>query len=709
MKGMSQRLALLLAISLGATTSSLAFNPFGLLGSRDAPSMEGLLASVPADTAFFAGGTTDASAADFFNDWVPGTSEADLEELVNLMGDDVDHPTLNLLLWLLSDYLSNASQGYDTLNPRYGLGPSIDSLFYLDGAVPVIRLTLEDSDALLAVLDQAETESGAQSRTFELEGASIRAWPLTDDTADLSAELAVLVQQNVLTISFLLEGEQPVRHAQRFGLAEMPNALAQAGIWDALGDDYGFNDQMRGYVSFTAIAEALLIPQSNRLGRDLQRLIPEMQQAMDQNLDASCRSEWLALSQQSPRLVFGSDDFETTSTALHQSLRFIWELTHPQVTTSLARLPGSLPAYSQNASDKLFAFAAGLNMDALTPVATDLWTLFTQAEFECAQLVEWQQQAQTLNPAMIGMVSGMAQGVKGIGAALYSLVPDTESPLGVTPSIVVSLSADNPQALAPMLTASVPGLTGISIPTNGDAVALPLPGVPLEVFAAIKGKHLVAFTGPEGAQAVQELADEALNERGISALALNYQRTGQAMLDMLEALPESPTNPLLFADDLGGCDQAYLLALQFAQLPMQLSYSDTFNANGWDGQVDMHIERASPLRPDVNGRFQVASLGPDCAWTTTGQETLNDDGTGQYSEGDAGGQCDLYQLDYQWRQQGLRIIQEPTQERTRNRCSDDWATYEAETDVCHLVGEHDNGFYCLFHFDNEPTLLRYSR
>lgn len=709
MKGMSQRLALLLALVLGASTSAFAFNPFGLFGSNDGPSLEGLLASVPADTVFFVGGSTDADAADFFSDWVPGTSEADLEELSILLNGGADNPSLAMMFWLLSDYMATATGGYDELYSRYGLGRSIDSVAYMDGVVPVLRLTLEDSDALLALLDEAVAETEAQYSERELADATLRVWPLTEAHADFQIELAVLVHQDVLTISFLVEGEQEAQQAQRFGLAEMPNSMASADIWGELGLQYGFNDQMRGYVSFNGIAEGLLSGDATRLGQDLQRLVPELFEEMEDELSASCRAEWLELSRQSPRLVFGADNFEVSADALSQSVRFIWELTNAEVNTSLSRLPGSLPAYSLNSSDKLFAFALGLNVDALAPVATELWSLFVQADFECEQLIELQQQAQAFNPAMIGMVSGMAQGVKGVGMAIYSLVADPEAPMGVTPSVLVSLSAENPQMLAPVITASIPGMAGVRIPTNGDAVSLPVPGVPVELFAAIKGKHLVVYSGTEGEQAANQLAEEALNTQGITALALNYQKTGETLLDMLEAIPEMQMNPLLFADEMGGCDQAYLLALQFAQLPMQFTYSDTYNDKGWEGHVDVQIERMSAMQPELSGSFQVASLDYDCSWTTSGTETLNSDGTGQYSESDVGGQCDLYQLDYSWSQSGLSMTQEATMERIRDTCSDDWETFDAETYVCHLVGEHDSGFYCLYYFDAEPTLLRYSR
>lgn len=709
MKGMCRRLALLLALTLGATSSALAFNPFGLFGSDDGPSMEGLLASVPADTVFFVGGSTDADAADFFSDWVPGTSEADLEELSILLDGGADNPSLAMMFWLLNDYMATATGGYDDLYQRYGLGRSIDSVAYMDGAVPVLRMTLEDSDAMLSLLDEAAEESGAHYSELALAGATLRVWPLTEAHDDLQIELAALVHQNVLTISFLVEGEQEEQRAQRYGLAEMPDSMASAETWELLGSQYNFNDQMRGYLSFNGIAEGLLSGDSTRLGQDLQRLVPEMFEEMDQSLSASCRAEWLELSRQSPRLVFGSDSFSVTSSALSQSVRFIWEVANAEVNTSLSRLPGSLPNYSLDASDKLFAFAMGLNVDALAPVATELWTLFVQADFECEQLIELQQQAQTVNPAMIGMVSGMAQGVKGVGMALYSLVADADAPMGVTPSVLVSLSADNPQMLAPVITASVPGMAGVRIPTNGDAVSLPVPGVPLELFAAIKGKHLVVYSGPDGEQAANQMAGEALNTQGITAMALNYQKAGDTLLEVLEAIPEMPANPMMFADDLGSCDQAYLLALQFAQLPMQLTYTDTFSDKGWEGLVDAQIERMSALQPDLSGRFQVAGLGPDCGWSNSGVETLNADGTGQYSEPDPSGQCDLYQLDYNWSQSGLSLTQESTSERMRDSCSDDWETFDAESYVCHLVGEHDSGFYCLYYFDAEPTVLRYSR
>lgn len=707
MKGHLTRLALAASLTAAIAPPATAFDLFGLF-SKDENTLEAMLESVPADTPVFIGGHADSRMARFSDSTMMPTTESDIRDLKTLFESeaDADSPALALLLWWLDDYTTHLSDGYQAMIDRYGIEEDGAGLFYLDGAMPVMRFALADEDAFRAVLDEAVADTGVEPRATEVEGVAVRLWRLTPPDAELSADLAVSVNDGVATLTLFNGQDTQAMMARRLGLTDIDRSMADAGTWDNLGETYGFNEQARMYIDIASLVESFMLPDNTALGRDLNRLAPDFMAETGGSLDATCRAEIVDLARQAPRLVAGNESFEVSGDTLTQGLRLIWEINNSQVTGELQKLPGSLPGYAGDGSDKLLALAFGLDVNQLAPVATALWTQLTNADFECQQLVALQEQAKSTNPAMLGMASGMAQGVKGLGAALYSLEADPTSPAGVTGSALVSLSAENPQTVASLITTSVPGMSGLSIPATGEAVQVPVPLPTPPLYAAIKGKHLVVYTGEPARAAADALADEPLNARGVTAVAFNYQRFGEAMLTTLDAVPNAAG--LSEFSPEGNCSEVYASVVQFAQLPMVLTYQDDYSERGWEALVGVDVKASDRSQLAVTaGQYRTESLDYDCSWYPTGQETFKDDGTGTYTENDS--QCDLYRIEYEWEQAGATLSQAVVREQSRDSCEAEWTDVEAESYECTVLGAADNGFYCLYSFDGEATLMRYTR
>lgn len=707
MKGISVRLLAILALLMGTCSSALAFDLFGLFSDDEDNSIETLLQSVPNDTVVFFGGHSNSDAAPFFDEYMGTGSEADFRELNKVLQEEVDTPGSLIFGWLLEDYFATATEGYSAIQSRYGMAKDGAGVFYMHGATPVARFAVSDEDALLNVLKEAGAETGAQPSVTEIEGAQVNRWTVTPANAELSFDLAVTVNDGIATLALLNGQDTADLQARRLGLTKIDDSLAKSGSWKALEKSYGFDEQLRGYIDMAGIAESLLTPANTRLGRDLQQLAPEQMAEMGGSLDAVCRDEMVGVARQVPRFVMGGEQYQVNGNSMSQTVRMVLELTNPSVTGELKKLSGSLPSYSEDPSDKLLAFALGIDVNALAPVATALWTQFTTAEFNCATLTDIQAQAQSVNPAMIGMVSGMAQGVKGLGMALYNLEADASSPVGLGGSLLISLSAENPQTVASLISSSVPGMAGLNIPANGDAVEVPVPMPNLPVYAAIKGKHLVVYTGDAAKAGADALASEPLNTRGTSSLALNYQGFGDAMLTVLDN-PQLASQ-MTASSGTGDCTDLYSTFLQIKETPITLSYRDEYTDRGWEGLASVKVDsndRDTRIQP---GQYLTETLDYDCSWYPAGRETLNSDGTGKYVETEPGDQCELYVNEYQWQQKGRTITQEGTAERSRDSCEAEWTTQTAQSFDCSIVGTLNNGFYCLYNFDGEPVLMRYTR
>lgn len=711
MKGMLTR-ALLVVVVISASAGSVhAFNLFGLFSSDQADhSINTLLSHTPADTVLFMGGHSTLEGRDVVDSWSIA-NQADISELQTLLDEfgSEDSPVLALFEALLVDYTEIASGGYSELVTHYGLPEEGPGVFYLHGAMPVARFALENPDAFNEVLNEAILESGAAPVMQEVEGAEVRTWPLTPRDQDERFDLAIAVHQGVATLTLFNHTDTTALQAERLGLTDLPDSLADQGDWEALGEQYDYDATLRGYLDLDGLSATLLTGTDTRLRRDLEALLPDEIERMDTQLaDSQCGPEGYALARQVPRLAFGSEQITSTSGNLTQQIGMILELTNTDLTSQLTRLPGSLPAYATDGSDKLLALALGIDVNALAPVATALWTTVTQSRYECEALAEAVAPLSQNNPAMLGMATAMAQGVKGVGAAVYGIAADDSSPVGLTGSVLVSISADNPSVLAGLISSSVPGMAGVTIPEDGTAVQVPVPMVPQPVFAAIKGKHLAVYTGDAAKAPADALASEPLNTRGSTAIAFNYERFGKAALVAMES-PVVASNAQGMAMATGSCVDAYAGVLQAASMPLHGSYLDTFTDRGWEARIEATLGEMETDPDAPTGTFRAQTLTADCTWYDSGVETINADGTGQFTETARNGQCALYEADYRWTQDGNVMAQTTTELRSRDSCDDDWEAQPQETFNCALLGSHAGYFYCQYGTGMDAYLMRYAR
>lgn len=683
MKGI--RCGLLTLLTLLAATPAWSFNFFGLFGSGDAD-LERLLVSAPAETVWFTAGRTDVSTYSFLQDQPQSANQASLAGLEQLTGNS---PGLAMLFWLYQDSLEQLGSANDLVD-YYGIDDDNYFAFYLDGLMPVLRLTLSDPAAFEQLWNNAVAATGQTAKSRQIAGLEVQQWRLTPVQQDNQINLALSIDDDIATLTLINEFDTDERLAQRFGRAEVTPSLVDSDSWKTLGKDYDFDQLMRGYFSLTELATALLEPQNSLLGKDLQALMPSQMADLNASISANCADEWQGLANTVPRLVYGIDDMDVSADSLMQNLRLILEMNNQAVTTELAKLPGSLPAYSSDASDKLFALAGGIDLNALSPVITALWTEFTTANFSCPQLVQLQTGLRNgLNPSFAGMINGILPGLKGIGMAAYSLEANDQSAMGLSGSALISASADDPLTLANTLRASAAAFYPIPpVPGNGDAVALPFPFWPEPVYMAIKGKHLVVYTGEAATAAAAALSNEPLNRNGTFAAALNSSRFSEAMLLGMPYLD-------LPAD--GDCESGYLSMLALGELPALYSYRETYTRRGWEADFKGIYQRPEQSNHQIEpGQYRTSVLSEDCNWYPDGTETFDADGQGRYVQKDQQQQCEIYTLDYQWRQQGNQLFQDSGDAQSRDSCAQSMTAVDSDDYQCTLLGMSEDGFYCLY-------------
>ena len=658
-----------------------------------------MTAHVPADTVMYLGGRADQTLVQQLrNTPLIPASQNELAELIqelNRSGDDT--PAARFARHLLGDLLANSAT-YGTLIDHYGFDLSQPQAIYMDGLVPVIRLGVSDEATFWAPLDEASAASGLSSTDTQLGDTTVRTWRLNPEHAR-SVDLAVRVQDGIATISFFIYSDDLAAKRLRMALDQPEQSLADSGELKEIRKTHGLDESMTAFIHLERLARGVLEPGSNSLARQLHPAIQASTgKTIEQQMEASCRSELVGLVAQMPRLVAGNTT-SASGSALHS--RSVLELKNGTVVENLSKLRGHIPAHSREVESQILGLGLGLNIDNLVPATTALWNQFTQADFSCPKLVSAQQQMANVSPAMMGLFAGMAQGTSGAGFSLYDLQLSPTQPIPEQYDFLLSIATANPQPLLSLL-GSTPFGRMVSIPQDGSLKEIDLsfmaPG--MSVNAGIQGNHIVVFKGEKAQQAVEKIGTESLEANGLSSLSVNYPR----LADLVDQIPAPMAAQMDTGTETGCVAQVQLSELLRSQAG-SIGYHSDINAEGWVTDMDIRLSTGSREPIDPVGNFVVVDKTFECeVGEEAGYEEIRKDGTGRYVYADM--DCELYQSNYNWSVEGRTMSIKTLDAQNRESCDAEWTPAEAIDTQCLLVPA-EKGFRCLFDGEQGKTLLHY--
>lgn len=662
-----------------------------------------LLAFVPADTIYFLGGEGTKELTDFFRSMPMGATmpsqNAQLSTLMDIWKTNESKP--GKFFTYLGNKVSRAESGsLGDLVDLIGLSDTGAFTIYSHGIAPVARFEIKSSDTILKLVDEAVAASDWQYQEEIIESTTIRLWEISKEGAEITLYFVLSTSKNTATLTFISSADNDNTKWERLGLTKPAHSLLDSKEIEALNARYGFNEYMTGFVHFERLANGFLNPEKNLFGQQFQQYLPESAKAdLDAKLSAECRTDFAALASGMPRAVIGYEDMSLEDDSLHMTLNTILEISNASITQELGKMRGHIPAHALNSTGKIANFGVGLSVDQLTPALTNLWTQFVNADFSCDTLQKAQDSARQTSPAMLGMFLGMVNGVEGFGVSLFDITWGEGSTTPENVSALISISAQNPETLASM-SAMIPMLAGLQIPTDGSAVDIPLPLGPtsFSVKAAIKGKHIVIYSGDKLEAQLSALKKEELTPNGIYSVGLNYRRFNE-----------------LTQMNLGGMGgSAVCIAQQefthiFSQMPMDLSYVLDASQNGIEGKIDVTMEKSKQTTLSFGGKYSVDFLNDNCQWESTGTEEVKADNTGRYVDQDENKECDTHISEYKWEQKNDSILFTPTKELSRENCSDKLKEQELLDYSCSLLNIKQSTFQCLFDAGTpDAALYRYT-
>lgn len=681
----------------------------GWLPSASLAASDDMLTFVPADTVYYFGGHSTDDMAQFMEGYplmASSPSQSQLWDTLLASADENNSPKARFFSYLLQEYRSFNNDTFGGFAKFSGLSFMGSYAVYSDGVIPVARINVASADVLNALIEDAVANSEWTYTWDDLGSVKVRLWQLNthDNTTERDIYLAVANHDGSAVITFVTSDDDTKAKQRRFGLVKPKKSLATNTTIADTKARYNYTDDMLGFVDFNGLAQAILAPESNRLGRDLLSYFPKEQFAQyQQKLSPACRAEYSELIAAVPRFVMGYQSLGIDNDKLAFEIHSALEINNASVVSELQKMQGHLPLHSTLATDKLAAFGVGINAANLAPALTALWSQFTNAPFQCEHLQAAQAKMREQNPVMLGMAMSMVNGVQGFGASVFDVVMGERDVLPNTVDFMASIATENPVMLVNMAKI-LPFLGDITLPSDGTATTLNLPMLPpsIEVKGAIKGKHIVIFAGEKSAEIVDELINEPITANGLYSIAFNYRKVGEFIAsDNLHSLASSA--------GMAGCIQQYEMAHMFQHLKMDLGIVMNAQNEGIVTQYNGSMDKPAVIEPHIAGKYRVEMLDENCEWQGGAHDDIRQDGTGSYIEKSADAACDLYVSNYSWVKKG-DVISFGSSEQTRKLCTDEFPTPVNDIYTCHLINVTADSFQCLYDPATEKTsLYRYKR
>ena len=514
-------------------------------GAGSSASANPLLDYVPADTPLFSGQLTPFPLKAYLQSISGNYQQYPSNALTEL--DELDSPMGKFFVSIYQQYMEGIKDPALLLK-TFGLPDEVKPYIYTLGALPVFKIDVNQVDAFWAVLDKAEKDSGVSHEMRKIGDVDYRAYMLSDDNTAEKIELLFAQKDGILTMTFSTSLTKPDLLEMAFGIKKAPQSLAASGIIEDIIKTHGFKNNSVSFINHVEIVKALTSADSNLLSQQLTQLLANENVGEDPLAEIrtpECRAELTAIAANWPRTVAGVTEFSVTEKESHMAASFVIETKNQPILTALQKMRGFIPAHMADINSTIFSMGIGLDVNEVAPALTAIWDDLQKPQLTCAPLAQWQSELSQQSPAMLGMFTGMANGVKGMSVSLldFKLAAYDDDYQLESVDALVSLSADNPAMLFNMVKPFAPMLADVQLADNGDATDLsPIlmlpPALGIKPMLAIKGQHLVVYSGDKGLQLANKLATEKLSTNGMYSLSADYGKMFTPMLTFLEMTGE---------------------------------------------------------------------------------------------------------------------------------------------------------------------------
>ncbi|MEO3681426.1 hypothetical protein ABHN84_03875 [Shewanella vesiculosa] len=535
----------------------LAVGAGGYLLSQQGTSVvknDPMLDYIPADTLAFSGQLVPFPLKDYLYSIAGNYQAYDVDKMLPL--DENSSAKERFFVSLYKQYMSVLSEP-ETLLSTYGLPDTIQSYFYTLGALPVMKIELSNPAAFWAELDRAEQESGLTHTVGQSGSVEYRGYALTNADDEEHIDIVFAVKDNWLTVTLNTSFNQAELLETALGEKKVEHPISATTILQDIANAHGFMQDSISFINHVELVKGLTSTDGNMLAKQMTKMIEiEGEDPFAELKTPVCQTELTGIAANWPRSVMGLNSYSISREESNIDASMVFESNNQVILSALNKMRGFVPSFTTKGHDNILSVALGVDVNQLAPALNEVWTDLQTPQYQCAALAQMQLQLSELNPAMLGMMTGMANGVKGISVTLadYKLADNNGQPSFETLDALISVSAEKPMMLVDMLKPFYPPLANIDLKDNGDPVDItPMLMLPPELGVsaklAIKGNHLVAYTGDRGTELADLMYKQSLESNGFFNMAVDYQKMFAPLVDMVEMSGEPMPEEMLMLKD----------------------------------------------------------------------------------------------------------------------------------------------------------------
>ena len=492
-----------------------------------------ILNYIPENTAVFSGQLTPFPIKNYINS-IADTYSPPNEIMRSIYESENYDPTnnkVNFFLALTQRYLDNM-QDADAFMATFGIAEEVQAYFYTLGIIPVFKIDVIDPDAIWALLDKAEAESGFTHEQGNIKQRDYRVYKLSDKAEQTQIDLIISQHDNLLTVTFNTGLNEPSLLENALGLIPIEKSLADANTLNQLIKTHDFTEHSIGYLNHQAIVQAITSPNESLLGQHIAKLMTlQTQNSLQIYQQPQCKAELSSIANNWPRTVFGFNQFDINKDNTTLDMSMVIESNNRTILTALTQMSGFIPEYVNDLNNTVLALGIGLDVGSLAPAINRVWNELQQPQYSCPPLRQAQSAIQQNNPAMLGVMTAMASGIKGVSGAVmdYSLDENKSEVVLKSLDAIISLSANDPRALFNIIATFRPELANVKLPANGNAVELssllpitPLPGINPKLI--MHKEHMIIFNGDKAEKVAMALGSKPITATGIYNLSIDYSK-----------------------------------------------------------------------------------------------------------------------------------------------------------------------------------------
>ncbi len=424
----------------------------------------------------------------------------------------------------------------ETFVSTTGMKDAQRSLVYFVGLSPVMHFELDSEEKFLSFFSDAQVSSGITYADKTIEGVAYTSYLLVEE---LGLELLVRAADGWGVMTFHAAEFDDEHLKLALAVTKPKNPITGSEIYSKMFGEYNMSKDGIGFISTQEIGKMLTTVDGNSIAKDIGVLGDgEIAREFEMLRTPECKAEVDMLTAMWPGMFIDTTINQSSGKSLNIDGRVLIPTSSKVAKDGLKALRGFLPNYATD-NKSMLSVALGLDVSALSSSVSSMWSAASNMNLSCEPLLALQAEMQQNNPTGAFAMAGVANGFYGVAAAINEFEFDMSGEGATSLDAVVSVSAENIQALYASLQTFVPFLAQQPLPAEGEVLNMAdvvpmLSQFGVEVFAKASAEHLVLYSGEAGTVQAESVLSEGLTQNGMNALKIDYGKFFEQMLPIMQ-------------------------------------------------------------------------------------------------------------------------------------------------------------------------------